>query len=60
MSTPMYDVPEHFPIGVNSDGNGPYDGIDARIVCWCGTEGCKKYDQNGGEANDTRREVGNS
>lgn len=36
MSTPMYDVPEHFPIPVNKDGQGPAEPDEAvALVCWC-------------------------
>lgn len=42
----MIDLPEHYPIGVNANGDGPvmedapeYD----RTVCWCGVEGCVEY-----------------
>jgi hypothetical protein len=44
MSTPMHDMPEHYPIDVDKDGNGPAEGdeIDHR-ECWCGKAGCMKY-----------------
>jgi hypothetical protein len=47
MSTPMFDMHEHFPIGVDADGQGPLQEHDpryARTVCWCGTPGCKVYE----------------
>lgn len=43
MSTPMYDLPEHLPIGINKDGQGPVAEDDPefdRIICWCGDAGC--------------------
>lgn len=44
MSTPMYDEPDHFPIDIDADGNGPALGADvARTVCWCGVDGCVEY-----------------
>ena len=39
MSTPMFDVPDHTPIGVDCFGNGPVSEDDpdfCRTVCWCG------------------------
>lgn len=38
MSTPMWDIPEHFPITVNAEGHGPVDDSDptaAGVNCWC-------------------------
>ena len=44
MSTPMHETPEHFPIDVDEDGNGPAFGADVvRTACWCGVEGCTAY-----------------
>lgn len=44
MSTPMYDIPEHFPIEVNSKGQGPADHNEAVLtVCWCGDSNCTKF-----------------
>ena len=42
MSSPMFDLPEHFPIPVDENGDGPvpYDEVPDRIVCWCGKEDC--------------------
>jgi hypothetical protein len=41
MSTPMHDTPEHFPIPVDRDGNGPASLDDTvKVVCWCPTPGC--------------------
>jgi hypothetical protein len=37
----MWDLPEHFPIGVDSGGNGPAEGDDIdRTVCCCGDVEC--------------------
>lgn len=39
MSTPMYDVPEHFPMGVTAKGQGPTDDADLHhYACWCGQQ----------------------
>ncbi len=35
MCSPMFDLPEHFPIKVPV--NGP---VVDEIVCWCPTPGC--------------------
>lgn len=43
----MYDMPEHFPMDVDVDGNGPVQRHDpryARTVCWCGQDGCRKFE----------------
>lgn len=48
MSTPMYDVPEHFPIGVTADGVGPVDEHDEdydHTTCWCSNEDCELWRQ---------------
>ena len=40
----MFDIPEHLPMGVNKDGQGPVDEGDPeydRTVCWCGKTGCE-------------------
>lgn len=38
----MYDVPDHFPIDVNADGDGPARPDEAvATVCWCGRAGCE-------------------
>jgi hypothetical protein len=36
MSTPMHDIPEHFPLPVNAAGQGPEvdDALVVRVVCW--------------------------
>lgn len=47
MSTPMFDVPEHFPVGVNSAGEGPVDESDPEFAvysCSCGTWDCPEID----------------
>jgi hypothetical protein len=41
MSSPMYDTPEHLPIGVNAAGHGPVLEDDPeydRTICWCGLD----------------------
>lgn len=44
MSTPMFDLPEHFPIDVDATGNGPAFGDNiADTVCWCGELSCEKW-----------------
>lgn len=44
MSSPMSDLPEHYPINVNINGDGPAFGRDiARTVCWCGDPECRKH-----------------
>lgn len=37
MSTPMFDVPEHFPIEVDANGQGPvaHDEEAYGLQCWC-------------------------
>ena len=36
MSSPMYDLPDHFPIPCNADGEGPVPDDEAdHIECWC-------------------------
>jgi hypothetical protein len=35
----MYDVPEHFPMGVTADGRGPTDPDPPHhYACWCGQQ----------------------
>ncbi|WP_165606383.1 hypothetical protein [Mycobacteroides chelonae] len=44
MCSPMFDLPEHFPIEVDAQGRGPATGDDIdHIECWCGTKDCDKY-----------------
>jgi hypothetical protein len=44
VSTPMHDLPEHYPIPIDKDGNGPAEGDDVvRIACWCGDDDCERY-----------------
>ena len=39
MSSPTFDLPEHCPIEVDANGNGPADGIDVdHTACWCGQD----------------------
>lgn len=53
MSTPMFELPEHFPMPINSEGQGPEMDSDkvVRTICWgclpaedwpCGAEKRKK------------------
>ena len=46
MSTPMYDLPEHFKLGVTKDGRGPATPSEpdfAGYACWCGDPACELY-----------------
>lgn len=44
MSTPMYDIPEHFAVPLNEKGNGPSEGDDFHHWgCWCGDAQCVKW-----------------
>lgn len=46
MSTPMFDLPEHFPMPVNADGAGPVDEWGEEYdhtECWCGDTTCEKW-----------------
>lgn len=40
----MWDMPEHFPMPVNADGDGPcsIEELD-RVICWCSDPDCKKH-----------------
>lgn len=41
-------LPVHLPININAAGDGPVDDGDpeyAETVCWCGTPGCRKYEE---------------
>lgn len=47
MSSPMYDIPEHFPMPFNKAGEGPVPADEAYgWECWCrdGAK-CKVFDQ---------------
>lgn len=39
MSSPMFDLPDHLPMDINANGQGPADPDEAvATVCWtCGT-----------------------
>lgn len=43
MASPMLDLPDHYSILVNADGDGPA-GLDEaiRTVCWCGDVNCSE------------------
>jgi hypothetical protein len=46
MSSPMYEIPVHFPIGVDADGRGPVDETEPtydRTMCWCGDDDCELW-----------------
>lgn len=44
MGSPMFDLPEHFPIEIDINGNGPADSDEAvATICWCGEKNCEKY-----------------
>lgn len=47
MSTPMWEVPDHFPIDVDAAGHGPAEGgeVVAR-VCWCGDDSCELWKED--------------
>jgi hypothetical protein len=37
MATPMIDLPEHFPMALNAQGQGPETRPEYQVgwVCWC-------------------------
>jgi len=40
----MLELPDHYPIDVDADGNGPAFGDDiAATVCWCGDQKCTRH-----------------
>lgn len=45
MSSPMFEVPEHFPIPVNDQFQGPEEDMTkiATWVCWCSDPECSKF-----------------
>jgi len=45
MSSPMIDLPEHAPMPINAEGNGPETDPDKviGIVCWCGDNDCTEW-----------------
>lgn len=44
VSTPMFDIPDHFPIPVDVLGRGPAAPEDTVAeVCWCGASGCELW-----------------
>lgn len=39
----MWELPEHFPIGVDAEGLGPVSPDEEefdRYLCWCGDDEC--------------------
>jgi hypothetical protein len=43
MCSPMFELPEHFLIGVNINGDGPIDENDPEfdhMTCWCSDPFC--------------------
>jgi hypothetical protein len=49
MSTPMYDMPEHFPLPLNDQGQGPETDDNAVYTfgCWCGKSDCLLFQVSG-------------
>lgn len=49
MSSPMYDIPEHFPLPVNSRGQGPEEDLSKIVswVCWCPDSLCPQFQVSG-------------
>ncbi len=48
MSTPMYDLPTHFPVDVDANGSGPVAQDDPRFdhtECWCADPDCELWRQ---------------
>lgn len=44
MSSPMYDLPEHFPIPIDANGDGPADSRDTvGLGCSCGCEWSEEH-----------------
>lgn len=45
MSSPMFDLPGHWPVEVNAAGEGPEcdRALVAGIECACGDPGCVKW-----------------
>lgn len=44
MSTPMFEIPDHFEILVNEDGHGPVPVEEAVMIrCWCGNPECIQH-----------------
>lgn len=46
MSTPMFDLPGHFEIGLDSEGRGPVLENEKNFDhygCWCGNPACVLY-----------------
>jgi hypothetical protein len=42
----MFELSEHFPIGVNRNGDGPVDENEPdylKTVCWCADPDCRKH-----------------
>ncbi len=41
----MFDIPDHFPITINADGDGPECDPTkiTKIVCWCGKDTCGRH-----------------
>lgn len=44
MCSPMPELPEHFPIPINGNGDGPAAPSETvAVVCWCGDPTCQKH-----------------
>lgn len=40
----MFDLPEHLPLPVNAQGQGPADPDDTvAVVCWCNDPACQEF-----------------
>lgn len=45
----MFDLPEHYPIGLTRDNQGPAYGKELdHMGCWCGDPECKKWAERNG------------
>lgn len=41
-AAPYFSEPQHFPMPVNADGDGPQCEADqvSSVICWCASDGC--------------------
>ena len=43
---PDSDLPQHVPMPINADGDGPADPDETvGVVCWCGQPDCREYER---------------